>query len=80
MKLDDYAKPILEIFLDFLNQSFNFEIDEITYSLIYVSKFFTFIPKCVYEIPITVQMAAEDDVEINNVSFINYNNFIFLFY
>jgi hypothetical protein len=65
-----YAKIIIDCYLNFLHQSFNFDINQIAESLVFISKFFSFIKECVVDIPITVQMAPEDDLEINNVNFL----------
>jgi len=65
-----YIKVIIECYLSFLYQSFNFDINQITDALVYICKFFSFIKECNVDIPITVQMAPEDDLEINNVNFL----------
>lgn len=55
-------------FNDFLFQSFNFKLEDLDSSLKYVQNYLGFLADAVVDIPLTVQMAAEDDTEINNVS------------
>jgi hypothetical protein len=64
-------------FNDFLFQSFNFKLEDLDSSLKFVQKYIAFLGEAVVDIPLTVQMAPEDDTEINNVSFIL---FLFIYF
>lgn len=61
------VQAFIETFNNFLHQSFNFELVEINKAFFYVSQHLGFLNETVVEIPITVQMAPEDDLDINNV-------------
>lgn len=57
---------LINTFIDFLFQSFNYQLEDIDKTLQYVSDFFFFIKDVNIDIPITVQMAPEEDTDINN--------------
>lgn len=61
-------KEFFELYKDFLFQSFNYLYEDITESLDYTSQYNKFLGKVVLDLPLAIQMAPEDDVEINNVS------------
>lgn len=55
-------------FKDFLHKSFNYTMEEIQESFEYVLLYSELLQHVSIDLPLTIQMAAEDDVEINNVS------------
>lgn len=62
----DNSNQRIEIYLDFLRQSFNFQLEDILDALVYMSKFIQMYNKADYELPLCIQYAAEDDEQINN--------------
>lgn len=61
-------KEFFELYKDFLFQSFNYLYEDITESLDYTSQYIQFLNKTVLDLPLAIQMAPEDDPDINNVS------------
>ena len=64
---------IMSIFTEFIKQSFNYSLDDIVESIIYCSQYSNFLIKTTNDLPLCIQMAPEDDTEINNVSYSLYN-------
>ena len=62
-------RGFISIFIDFLNQSFNMKIEELLSDLPKITKYIGFLKKISVDLPITIQMASDDDEMINNVSF-----------
>lgn len=65
---NNYYKQLLNIYLDFLYKSFNYKINDIEECLIYVATFYLFLNSITLDLPLTMQMASEDNTDINNVS------------
>lgn len=68
---------IISIFTEFVRQSFNYSLDDIVESIIFCSQYSSFLNKTTNDLPLCIQMAADDDVEINNVSLKLIINFSF---
>lgn len=64
---EDIFSNFFEVFKDFLIQSFNFHLYEILPTICLIVELHEILQLFVTDIPLTVQMAAEDDSLINNV-------------
>ena len=66
----DIFPSFFDVYKDFLIQSFNFRLQEILQSVCLIIDLNDILHNYVTDIPLTVQMAAEDDSMINNVRII----------
>ncbi len=64
---------IISVYTEFVKQSYNYSLEDIVESIIYCSQYLHFLNKTTNDLPLCIQMASEDDAEINNVSYIIYN-------
>lgn len=66
----DIFPSFFDVYKDFLVQSFNFRLQEILQTICLIIDLNDILNNYVTDIPLTVQMAAEDDSMINNVRII----------